>query len=188
MLNTEEKKELEELQNEIEVKRQELERSRSSREAFSLVPVPALMWKVDTAAVSPSPPKRRRTLQTARVEITVKFQSCEGDHSFIAKAKVPDSYLRLLSGAVFDSSKKISTATVEKCVRIIASQQSEVFHAKLYPNKHDEVDYKLFQEEMKEIVCWQVTKNVWVYVVAPFVLPQMDVESERMRIVIVKQS
>lgn len=32
------KKELEELQNEIEVKRQELERSRSSREAFSLVP------------------------------------------------------------------------------------------------------------------------------------------------------
>jgi len=106
----------------------------------------------------------------------------------LSKAKVPDSYLRLLSGAVFDSSKKISTATVEKCVRIIASQQSEVFHAKLYPNKHDEVDYKLFQEEMKEIVCWQVTKNVWVYVVAPFVLPQMDVESERMRIVIVKQS
>eukprot|EP00984_Skeletonema_dohrnii_P021432 scaffold10708_cov157-Skeletonema_dohrnii-CCMP3373.AAC.2 len=160
------------------------------------IPEEALSFcTLPTASPSP-PPLKRQKLST--IEFMFKFQSSKSDHSFKTKlssfdtSNIPDPYRRVLSDTVFDSRKKLSTAPVDKFTRVISSQHSEVFQAKLYPNKHDESDCKLFiakYNHLKEIPCWKVADKVWVYVVPPFALSQMGIaDGKRMRIAIVNQS
>ena len=118
--------------------------------------------------------------------------SRSGDHSFKARLSStdtscnPDLFRRFIFKAVFDCrSKLVSTASVDTFTKVISSRRSEVFRAKLYPNKHDEKDYNRFIEKYaKEILFWKVAEKVWVYAIPPFVLSQLDT---RMRIVLVKQ-
>eukprot|EP00984_Skeletonema_dohrnii_P013547 scaffold5605_cov105-Skeletonema_dohrnii-CCMP3373.AAC.5 len=180
-----EEEQLAQLQNEIEKRkrRREMILSTSSGEATA-------------PSVSPSPPPPKRHKRLA-LQFTVKFQSNKGEHSFAAKlsstdtSNIPDTFRQVLSDAVFDWRKK-HTTPVDKFTRVISSQRSEVFHAKLYPNKHDENDCKLFIAKcnhFKVIPVWKVADKVWVYVVPPFVLSRLGItDSKRMRIAIVKQS
>jgi len=194
------KEELVQLQNDIKIRRQKLELSLSSRKATEALSLSSSKHCTSTVTPSPPPPKRQKI---SALECMFKFQSSKGDHSFMAKlsstdtSSIPDSLRRVISKAVFDcrsrSRKKlVSTAPVDKFTRVISSNRSEVFQAKLYSNKYDESDCKLFiakYNHLEEIPFWKVTEKVWVYAVPPFALSQLDItDSKRMHITIVKQS